>query len=274
MRAALFMAVGCASQSLAASGSERVLIEAQYSLAAGEEKYLCFTTTLQADTAIAAFKPTYGTLVHHLVLSYTTSPEPAGTFECPIRSKPTWIPIFEAGRESGSLSLPPNTVMRFRGEQLLMQLHLVNAGKSPISEKTSITLEQNPDASQRAGIYGFDNRVFRLEPKSRASAEMTCTMARDMNVFALLGHMHARGERIVLTRNGSTLYETPWSFDVQPTTPISLSIKKGDVIGLKCMWNNESDKAVVYGDSANDEMCSLIWYYTPYEALDGCAKAE
>ena len=259
--------------------NERItLATAPYTLAPGEEKYLCYATTLAGDREIAVngFTSDAGALVHHVVLSYTTSPEPDGVSECAVRFKPTWFPLFEIGRSSGNLSLPAGTAMRFRGQQLLIQLHLVNATKASVTETSRIHLETLDPATKttNAGIYGFDNRVFSIPPKSMGtSAEMSCTMTRDMTVFAVLGHMHARGSRIELMRGDAVLFATDWSFDVQPTTPLAIQVHKGDNIRLRCTWTNDGDTVVGYGERASDEMCSLIWYYTPYEALDGCAKA-
>lgn len=248
-----------------------------YTLAPGEEKYFCYTMTLPADreTAIAAFRPTQGKLVHHLVLSYTLANEPDGFSECPVRFKDTWVPLFESGRESGSLTMPPGAAVRFRGQQLLMQLHLVNATRAPITETSAIAMESMDAPVVSAGLFGFDNRVFAIPPKSMGTAaSMSCTMTRDMDVFAVLGHMHGRGSHLELKRGDEVLFQTQWNFDVQPTTPLQLKVKKGDTLDFRCTWNNESDATIQYGDRAEDEMCSLIWYYIPYDRPDGCAKLE
>jgi hypothetical protein len=248
----------------------------EYTLAAGEEKYFCYTMKLPSDreTVVTAFTPHYGKLVHHFVLSYTLTPEPAGFSECPVRFKDSWVPLYEAGRESGKLTVPSGTAFRFSGQQLVMQLHLVNPGRAAVTEKSGVTME-TIDPTQKtvsAGIFGFDNRAIAIAPRSDAHAEMSCTMTRDMDVFAVLGHMHERGTSIELKRGTDVLFTTPWSFDVQPTTPLRFHVSKGDVMSLRCAWNNSTDNAIAYGERAADEMCSLIWYYTPYEKLDGCAK--
>lgn len=248
-----------------------------YTLAAGEEKFFCYTMSLPSDrdTVITAFTPHYGKLVHHFVLSYAKSPEPAGFSECAVRFKDSWVPLYEAGIQSGKLTLPSGAAMRFRGEQLVMQLHLVNATRAPVTEKSGVTMDTIDPATPviPAGIFGFDNRAIAIAPRAvDARAEMSCTMTRDMDVFAVLGHMHERGSSIELTRGAEVLYRAPWTFDVQPTTPLSLKVKKGDVMSLRCAWNNESDQAIGYGERATDEMCSLIWYYTPFTGPDGCAR--
>ncbi len=248
-----------------------------YTLAAGEEKYFCYTMSLPSDrdTVITGFTPHYGKLVHHFVLSYAKVPEPGAFSECPVRFKDSWVPLYEAGRASGSLSLPAGAAMRFRGEQLVMQLHLVNPTRASVTEKSGVTMDTIDPATSvvPAGIFGFDNRAIAIAPRAvDARAELSCTMPRDMDVFAVLGHMHERGSSIELTRGSEVVYRTAWDFDVQPTTPLHLAVKKGDVMRLRCAWNNPTDQAIGYGERATDEMCSLIWYYTPFERLDGCAQ--
>jgi hypothetical protein len=68
------------------------------------------------------------------------------------------------------------------------------------------------------------------------------------------------------------LYEDTWAFDDQPTTPKKFHIAANDPLALKCSYDNDGDAALVYGESSNEEMCSFVFYYTPYKSLNGCLK--
>lgn len=253
-----------------------------YTLQPGEEKYFCYTMTLPTDkdSVITEFAPQYGKAVHHFAFYYTLVQEKDGFSECPVLFKDTWVPLFEGGKDSGKLALPAGSAVRLKGQQLLIQLHLVNATKAPITEKSGIFLKTVDPATKTtsAGLFGFDNRVIEIPPKSMGTeVSMTCAMDKDMDVFAIMGHMHTRGHNIQVSRGAKPgdeiLYETKWNFDVQPTTPINFKVKKGDNVHLKCSWNNESDKTLKYGESTFDEMCAFVWYYTPYDKIDGCVKS-
>lgn len=250
-----------------------------YTLQPGEEKYFCYTMNLPADkeTVVTEFAPEYGKAVHHFAYYYTIAPEPDGFSECPVLIKTTWIPLFEGGKDSGKLALPAGAGVRLKGSQLLIQLHLVNTTKAAITEKSAMvmTVVDPKTKTTNAGLFGFDNRVIDIPPKTTGyQREMSCKVDKDMDVFAIMGHLHTRGTWIEVSRGlkpgDEVLYQTTWNFDIQPTTPIKLSIKKGDSIHLRCKWDNSTDKQITYGESTFDEMCAFVWYYTPYEGIDGC----
>lgn len=279
------MAVACGSKDSAPApaGPGKLRHETKsYTLQPGEEKYFCYTMTLPADheTLVTEFAPEYGRAVHHFSYYYTIAPEPDGYSECPVLIKTTWVPLFEGGRDSGKLSLPAGAGVRLRGQQLLIQLHLLNSTKSPITETSAMVMTTIDPTTKTlgAGLFGFDNRVISIPPKTTEYEQsMSCPVDKDMDVFAIMGHMHTRGSYIQVSRGAApgaeVLYESKWNFDVQPTTPLVLKIKKGDNIHLRCKWANDSDKLIKYGESTYDEMCAFVWYYTPYEALDGCIKS-
>src|SRR5438552_2811816 len=79
--------VGCSgsdnhSQSDMAAGTLR-LISGDYSLDAGQEKFVCVRKTVAADLFITEITPVNGQATHHQVLGIdTTSTLPDGTAEC------------------------------------------------------------------------------------------------------------------------------------------------------------------------------------------------
>jgi hypothetical protein len=245
-----------------------------YTLQPGEEKYFCYTTNLPADRDIAITKltPTYGEGTHHILFSQAVAPEPAGFSECPVLSRSTWIPMYAGGKDSGPLELPAQTGFKpfALGQQVIMQLHLQNATDAPISAHTTIRMDYvdaTPDILQ-AGIFGFDDRRLDIPPHTtNALNQMSCVVDADLDVFAVLGHMHKRGVHLDLSRGATAgaemLFQQDWNFDTQPVTPLKLQVKQGDNIFLRCTHKNESDFPIVYGESSDNEMCILVLYYAP-----------
>jgi hypothetical protein len=90
---------------------------------------------------------------------------------------------------------------------------------------------------------------------------------RDLDVFAVLGHMHKRGVHLDISRGATAgaemLFEEDWNFELQPITPKSFQIHQGDNIFLRCTHRNPTDAAVAYGESSDTEMCAFIMYYAP-----------
>jgi hypothetical protein len=270
--------VGCASED---DGNHIDLVSAEYTLQPGEEKYFCYTMRLPADRDLAITKltPTYGEATHHILLAQAIAPEPEGFSDCNVLIRTTWIPLYAGGVDSGPVVMPENTGFKAfeRGQQILMQLHLQNATDEPITSSTKMRIDfvdTTPDLIP-ASIYGLDNRKIEIPANTAAmKTEMSCKVNTDLEVFAVMGHMHKHGVHIDVSRGATPgaemLYETAWSFETQPVTPVSLSIKANDNLHLRCTHRNDTAKPVLYGESSDTEMCSFVMYVAPADTLNGC----
>lgn len=249
-----------------------------YTLQPGDEKYYCYTTTLTEDTVITGFNPTYGSATHHMLLAYTIAAEPDGFFECPVLIKTTWIPMFVGGKGTSPLALPAGSGMSLKkGQQILLQLHLQDATLDPVTEtaKIDMTTQDPSKPFEPAGIYGLFNQKISI-PAGAANfpEDMTCQSDKTMTVFAGFAHMHKHGTHITLTNTATNakVYDADWKFDIQPTVPLSLTVNPGDNFKLECQYNNTGTDPITYGESSDNEMCGFIFYYTKFDALDGCVQ--
>lgn len=254
-----------------------------YMLQPGDEKYFCYTTNLPADRDIAITKltPTYGQGTHHILFSQAVAPEPAGFSECPVLSRATWVPLYAGGKGSGPLELPAQTGFQpfSRGQQVIMQLHLQNATDAPISAHAAMRIDfvdATPDIIP-AGIFGFDNRKLVIPPlTTNALNQMNCTVDKDLDVFAVLGHMHKHGVHLDLSRGATAgaemLYQEDWNFDAQPVTPVAFKVKQGDNAFVRCTHTNNDATPLTYGESSDNEMCVLVLYYAPYQGPGSCVN--
>jgi hypothetical protein len=253
-----------------------------YTLQPGEEKYFCYTTNLPADRDVVITKltPTYGDGTHHILVSQAAVAEPTFS-ECPVLSKTTWVPVYGGGKDSGPLELPANTGFKplARGQQIVMQLHLQNATDAPISSHTAMRIDiadATPDIIQ-AGFVAFDNRKLVIPPHAdTAMNEMSCLIKQDLNVFAVLGHMHKHGTHLDVSRGATAgaemLYQEDWNFDQQPVTPVSIHLQPNDNLFLRCSYRNDGDTPLSYGESSDTEMCVLLMYYAPATTARGCVQ--
>jgi hypothetical protein len=270
--------VGCASDD---DGQHVDVVSAPYTLQPGEEKYFCYTMRLPADRDIAMtkFTPTYGEATHHILVAQTIVPEPEGFSDCNVLIRTTWIPLYGGGLDSGPLVMPENTGFKAfeRGQQILMQLHLQNATDAPITSTTKMRIDfvdATPDIIP-ASIFGLDNRQINIPAGATANkSEMSCKMSHDLDVFAVMGHMHKHGVAIDVSRGATAgaemLYETAWSFETQPVTPVSMHVNASDTLFLRCTHKNDGTTPVLYGESSDTEMCSFVMYVAGRETLDGC----
>lgn len=270
-------AVSCSSSSSSSSAGPVITVASTaYTLAPGDEKYFCYTVTLDKDTVVTGFTPNYGAAAHHILLAQTLEPEKDGFSECNVLFKTTWVPLFVGGKGSTPAHLPDGAGIKLlAGSQVLLQLHLQNAGSAPVTGTTGVDM-QTTDASKSykpAGIFGIDNRQIDIPPgASNYETKMDCKVTKSMDVFAVFGHMHKTGQHISVNRGSETIYDSDWKFDIQPTTQKSMTVSPNDTLSLHCFYANSTAAAIKYGESSNTEMCAFVLYYTPFDGLDGCVQ--
>lgn len=259
--------------------NELLFSSTDYTIQPGEEKYMCWAGNLPADREvnIRSIWGDYGEATHHVFFAWTLAPEPDGMTECPVLFKLTWIPIYLGGRNTSPLTVPEGAAIEMgTGKQLLLQLHMQNTTTKPIVNRVTMHMElgEPGKAYTPAGIFGIDNRVITLPPNTAdVHTTMSCQPGKDMNVFAVLGHMHKLGKALDISQNGNGVYHEDWNFNDQPITPFSLTVHSNDELGLDCTHSNPLNTTVGYGESSDTEMCATIFYYTPYDHLAGCVNS-
>ena len=271
---------GSATTATETPRNELAISSDAYTLQPGEEKYFCYTSRLPKDkaTVVTAFTPTYGPGTHHILLAQTLAPEQDGFFECPVLFKTTWVPLYVGGVESTGVTLPEGAgVALHEGQQVLLQLHLQNTTASPITAKTAVAMALAAEGAETipAGIFGVDDRKIAVPPNAKeTTTETSCSTGREMDVYAMFGHMHKFGKRLEVTRTtdgaDESLLDQVWSFADQPTTPVKFHLTAADTVKLRCTHANTTAKALAYGESSDNEMCSVVFYYTPFDGLAGC----
>lgn len=254
-----------------------------FSLASGEEKYLCYTVTLDEaqDIAITQFDPFVTDVVHHYEVYQTLLPEQSGLWDCTQQQiKETWLPLFGGGVGAQGMTLPSGTGFRIPGTaQLLMQLHLVNATPAAIDTLVAVNMTYADDASRvtPAGIFAVGTMNINLAPGEK-NRRLTagCQLPKDLNVFAVQPHMHKLGKVMTFdygadAASATTIYKRdPWVFGGQPIDPFVRTLKRGDYMSTSCTYDNTTDKTVSYGETTRDEMCYFVLFYTPFDRLGGC----
>lgn len=250
-----------------------------YTLQPGDEKYYCYATTLAEDMVFNGFAPTYGKGTHHILLAQAIAAEPEGFSECNVLFRNTWVPLFLGGKGTTPVQFPEGSGYKVpKGTQVVLQLHLQNPGTEAITDTTAVDMQKIAAGVSftPAGIFGMDDRVIDIAPnESGYTTEMTCQTQKALNVFSTFAHMHKHGQHITVTRNESdVVYDSGWNFDYQSTVAKTMTVAPTDQVKLKCTYDNPTSKGVKYGESSDDEMCAFVFYYTPFDALDGCIRSK
>ena len=261
-----------------------------FHLPAGTEHYMCYQFRSPADAiAITRVTSISGVGIHHLAVYQAFGREEAAApHECDTLIKETWLPVFVSGTGSRDLQLPAGTGFPIAADtQYIMQLHLQNTTDGDLDVRAGVNLEYNhaPDLLIAAGIYGIGNQKIDM-PAGATDYQVHehCAPDREMNVFAVLGHMHKLGTALEVTStpadagsgqvgSAAPFYKIdPWTFGDQPIAPMTATVKQTDSLDVTCHWNNPGTTKVGFGESSDDEMCYFVLFYYPFTGLDGCVN--
>lgn len=285
---AFFLALplaGCSSDSKDSSGgndeaSDSIAISTEsFTVQGGEERYVCYTETLQEDVTIDRFNYESKEVVHHFLLAQTLAPEPDGMWDCnDVLLKFTWLPLFGAGKGDAELTMPDDTAVFLpKGTQVLVQLHLLNITPDPVTESATVRMHQSDQEGLRqAGIYAFGSDDIELPPQQSSSVVDECVMDEPVEVFGLLAHMHYLGDSMTLEVGPSesemqeVYRKSNWDFDAQIIEPVPLTLQPGDHTRVTCNYDNITNDVVGFGEGSADEMCFLVAFAKDRTSLDGC----
>jgi hypothetical protein len=285
---ALASTLGCSSSSdvpaQAANGvldaavaADFVMESDDFTIDPGSEKYYCYTAHMDADTAFHSFSIGSYKTVHHMFFAQTLAPEQEGLHECPVLFKTSWLPLFTTGKGATRLDLPEGSALKLKkGDQVVMQLHLLNTGPAPLTERVKISAN-TLDASEvryNAALYPFGTSVFEVPPKQKSTVTHDCTMDLDMEIFVMFPHMHRLGTEMAFQvgKDAASLADVwrgKYDFDNQQLLPTKISLHAGDYTRVECNYDNPTDQTIHYGESTNTEMCFFATFIKDGPQLNG-----
>jgi hypothetical protein len=225
------------------------------------------TVTLDRDYYISGIRPIAPPGTHHTVLALDP-----GAFS---------NIVYASGVGTGELMFPPGVGLHLTaGETLYLQLHLFNVDAAPLTGTSGIEVFEM-DASelvQEADVFlpgPFDLNIL---PSQISTMSDVCNVNQEMNLFAVIPHMHQLGTHFKLTANVSgsdiTLHDADYSFSSQSVDPFEsvVSLQNGDSLGIECTWNNTSANPVGWGESSETEMCFAILFRYPAQGTEFCTQ--
>jgi len=250
-----------------------------FTVPAGEERFLCFTTNVPEDMWVDFFDYEATPVVHHLILSEALAPEPEGMTECDTLFRVTWSPLFLAGAGDSQLAVPEGTGHQLEeGVQLVGQLHLLNVSDEEVTDSAVIRLRKTEEEGlEKVKLVAFGTFNVALPPLSDGEAIGQCAIPHDMYLFGAFPHMHYLGQTLVVEAGPSpdTMEEVfrsdPYDFDNQAVLPMDLNIAAGDEIRVSCTYFNPHEEMVTFGESTLNEMCFFVGFATgEFEGIGGC----
>jgi hypothetical protein len=260
-------------------------------LASAEERTVCVVMPLAAarDFVATDLHMSLSAGSHHAVAyrSTDTSPSPTMT-DCQPLGGVTGgtAPLIIAQHDGDALKLPSGIGLPLAATQMIkLELHAINTTHNPIDVNATFHVS-GPDAGhatslQPADLAFWGTMGINIGPHATASTGIMYQQAiAGTHGFAVTTHQHHLGTDFKVWKSAgghdvtestpplgdNTVWSDPNTFYFSPT----LDFDGTNGLAYECTWNNTTDKAVGFGESALDEMCFLWMYYYPSRGFDTC----
>jgi hypothetical protein len=240
-----------------------VLIEGEWELDAGSEAHLCVRSTATRDVYLHEFSPESPPGSHHSVLTVPGGSDGAdGASPCG-GANVSGRQLYGSGVGTAAGALPDGIAMQVHaGEQLLLDLHLFNAGSETLKGRSGVLTKTMPEQQvQHVAAWILAGPISLSIPPGRVVQTGKCTFSDSATLFSVGPHMHQLGVHMKVTAQraqggSSVLFDGPYSFDSQLKYPVDfVQMNVGDTVQLECTYDNTTDHRVSWGQSTLDEMC-------------------
>jgi hypothetical protein len=253
----------------------------EFQLDPGQEKFLCYVVTTQETLSIARFASKAHRVVHHLLMSEATAPEQEGDSECDVLFRTTWQPMFFGTTADTNVPMPDGAAKVVeKGKQIVVQLHLLNAGSTPVKDSVAVEMTRSTVANpELVSVFAFGTTKISVPPKQVTTLTGNCKMKKDLRIFAFLPHMHLLGKKMELfvgpdaDHLKSVFVRDPYDFNNQYMEDFKIEIPAGSATRLDCTYDNDRDKTATFGESSYDEMCFAAGLEVGGDGVaDGCIE--
>jgi hypothetical protein len=153
---------------------------------------------------------------------------------------------------------------------MVLQSHYLNTGSVPIRIRDVVRIKEMPiaDVQEWSGIYVTNLLNFDIAPHGETSVTFDCTVAKDMRLLFIGGHMHEWGRKFRLEYGDTVdsmkeIYKVDsWIPDYRDNPPVTLlttnpmAVKAGSILRTTCTWQNDTAKSLNFPA----EMCTSFGY--------------
>jgi Copper type II ascorbate-dependent monooxygenase, C-terminal domain len=249
-----------------------------FTLDPGQERFICYTQTLEQDLVVDGYAHDAKRFLHHVIFAKTSGNEPEGSSDCDVLFRFNWDPLFLAGAGASEIRFPDDTGHVLpAGTRILAQLHLLNATTQSVTDSVEIRMHPSSAKNPRPmGSYAFGNFNVNLPPLQPSTLTSVCTVQEKVQFVAAFPHMHLLGQSLTFEVGPSedkltkVFERNPYSFDDQRLELIPLTLNPGDVTRVTCNYENTRSNTVTFGESTENEMCFLLAFAADRQGVGGC----
>lgn len=254
----------------------------QFTVEPGQERYVCYTQTLEEDMVVDGYSKSAQPFLHHVVFAKTTGTEPEGSSECPDLFRFEWEPIYLAGTGASEIQFPEGVGQVLpAGTRLLSQLHLLNVSAEPVTDAVELHMHPSPNPDpEPIATYALGNFDVSLPPQQASTVESVCTIPETVELVAAFPHMHLLGTSLTFEVGPSedelekVFERDPYDFDDQRLDLLDVTLNEGDVTKVTCNYKNDTDETITFGESTTDEMCFLVGFAMGRSETGGCVIGD
>jgi hypothetical protein len=253
-------------------------------VAAGQEGTECLQVKLSnaAPIDIVQLHNRLSAASHHFIVTALTDPaavEKPRAACMPFRGAIAGAPLAITQKHDDMISLPQGVGYHFNANQVVhLELHYLNASDKTVDvsgEAELVAADPSLKLQQGAVLLVGTTDINIPAHMTHQNQPKFLALPQGMDgvqFYAMTGHTHRLGTNVTVssatnaTTPGPQLY-APANYDWEAPEMKSLTphatIPAGGGFMLQCSWNNTTDAAVSFGESALNEMCFFWAYYYP-----------
>jgi Copper type II ascorbate-dependent monooxygenase, C-terminal domain len=255
-------------------------------VAPGVENTVCIKQRLgnPVELAIGRIVNEISSSSHHFVVS-TVNEAQAGAealepFDClPFRAPLSGVPLTITQKHLDEYTLPAGVGYGLTANQMMhLELHYINTTSEPVDivGKTTLYPLAEGELQYEASVLLVGNLGVQIPPNSAhtlgPTAQVIPPSHEGVSFYGLTGHTHQYGTDVRVE-----------TFDAPGAAPVSryaldnfkwddpevvrfdtpFQVPAGGGFSYTCSWRNPTNNTIVFGESANDEMCFFWAYYFP-----------
>ncbi len=264
------LAVACATEAaprlnepFAELTDDHIVVRTGHFPIAEGDVFECFYTPLITDRDVLVGRASGAQEEggHHLTIHYTMAHRPVGHHTCDDAEMATWRQIGAAEEGEMAEYWIDGLGMRIpAGAQIVLQAHYINlAGhERMVEDHAEIFLRQPSEIRHLAAPFVVHDDAWEIPARSGLRHTAECTVARDMQIGLLLGHLHEWGMRFRLEAtfpDGSSrmLYDESWEASYSSHPPViqygidtPLMLPMGTRLRQICEWMNPESEPMLF----------------------------
>jgi hypothetical protein len=256
-------------------------------LAAGDEKTVCIVKSLgnTEDMVLSSIDATLAPGSHHLIVYRTTAAENLTPTPCmPFGGVGVGAdrPVLIVTTPTGSWKFPDGVGLELKPDQMLrIEAHYINTGSTDIQGHGTVTFHGAPAAAapfQPADVFVWGTLNISVPAKSQASTPVNFQAGiAGTQMLSISTHEHRLGTLVQAwespgpgSQGMQIANDKDWSNPAWTALEPPFAFDGRSGVSYQCSWNNTTDQAVMFGESALDEMCFILGYYYPSTGVDVC----